>query len=112
MIRMQTKRSAASNDFAPGGGAIQWLLILSNGEAAKRARYRYSCFEHFSEDTQAYGYATSFGLSSSCEREVIEQLIELRRRAADSFEIVEEGNQKTLLRFRSPMLPELVDGIV
>lgn len=32
--------------------------------------------------------------------------------ANDSLEIVEEGNQKTLLRFRSPMLPELVDGIV
>lgn len=29
--------------------------------------------------------------------------------ANDSLEIVEEGNQKTLLRFRSPMLPELVD---
>jgi len=51
--------------------------------AAKRARYRYSCFEHFAEDTQAYGYAASFGLSESCEREVIEQLVELRRRAAD-----------------------------
>ena len=32
--------------------------------------------------------------------------------ANDSLEIVEEGNQKTLLRFRSPILPELVDGIV
>jgi hypothetical protein len=32
--------------------------------------------------------------------------------ANDSLEIVEEGNQKTLLRFRSPTLPELVDGIV
>jgi hypothetical protein len=32
--------------------------------------------------------------------------------ANDSLEIVEEGNQKTLLRFRSPMLPELVDGVV
>jgi hypothetical protein len=32
--------------------------------------------------------------------------------ANDSLEIVEEDNQKTLLRFRSPMLPELVDGIV
>ena len=52
-------------------------------EAAKRARYRYSCFEHFAEDTQAYGYATSFGMTESCEREVIEQLVELRRRAAE-----------------------------
>src|SRR5207237_3491895 len=52
-------------------------------EAAKRARYRYSCFEHFGEDTQAYGYAAGFGLTESCEREVLNQLVELRRRAAD-----------------------------
>jgi len=51
--------------------------------AAKRARYRYSCFEHFAEDTQAYGYSANFGITESCERDVIEQLIELRRRAAD-----------------------------
>src|SRR5947208_10019534 len=52
-------------------------------EAAKRARYRYSCFEHFAEDTQAYGYAATYGMTESCEREVINQLVELRRRAAD-----------------------------
>ena len=52
-------------------------------EAAKRARYRYSCFEHFAEDTQAYGYAASFGITESCEREVIGQLLEMRRRAGD-----------------------------
>jgi erythromycin esterase-like protein len=63
--------------------AVLGYLSKVDPEAAKRARYRYSCFEHFSEDTQAYGYATSFGLSSSCEREVIDQLIELRRRAVD-----------------------------
>src|SRR6266581_1818044 len=51
--------------------------------AANRARYRYSCFEHFAEDTQAYGYAANFGITESCERDVIEQLTELRRRAAD-----------------------------
>jgi erythromycin esterase-like protein len=63
--------------------AVLGYLSKVDLEAAKRARYRYSCFEHFGEDTQAYGYATSFGITSSCEREVIEQLIELRRRAAD-----------------------------
>src|SRR4051812_26965474 len=36
-------------------------------EAARRARYRYSCFEHYAEDTQAYGYAAGFGLTPSCE---------------------------------------------
>ena len=52
-------------------------------DAAERARYRYGCFEDFGEDTQAYGYAASTGLSSSCEDEVIAQLLELRRRAAE-----------------------------
>jgi erythromycin esterase-like protein len=52
-------------------------------EAAKRARYRYSCFDHFGEDTQSYGYATGFGLTESCESEVVGQLVELRRRAAE-----------------------------
>jgi erythromycin esterase-like protein len=63
--------------------AVLGYLNKIDPAAAKRARYRYSCFEHFAEDTQAYGYAASFGLSESCEREVIEQLIELRRQAAD-----------------------------
>jgi len=52
-------------------------------EAAQRARRRYSCFDIFGEDVQSYGYATSLGLSRSCEDDVISQLVELRRRAAD-----------------------------
>src|SRR5918996_488280 len=63
--------------------AVVSYLNRIDPPAAKRALYRYSCFEHFAEDTQAYGYAANFGLSESCEREVIEQLVELRRRAAD-----------------------------
>ena len=50
---------------------------------ASAARYRYSCFEHFGEDPQAYGYAASFGLTRSCEQEVVSQLVELHRRAAE-----------------------------
>ncbi|HEV8254352.1 MAG TPA: erythromycin esterase family protein, partial [Vicinamibacteria bacterium] len=41
------------------------------------------CFDHFGEDTQAYGYAAGFGLTESCEKEVLTQLVELRRQAAD-----------------------------
>lgn len=52
-------------------------------EAAKRAHYRYSCFEHFGEDPQAYGYATRFNLNKSCEDEVVIQLVELRRKALE-----------------------------
>jgi erythromycin esterase-like protein len=63
--------------------AVLSYLNQVDPRAAKRARYRYSCFEHFEEDTQAYGYAAGFGITDSCEREVIEQLVELQRRAAD-----------------------------
>jgi len=52
-------------------------------EAARRARYRYSCFEHFGEDSQAYGYAASFDLSRSCEDDAVRQLVELQRRAME-----------------------------
>jgi erythromycin esterase-like protein len=52
-------------------------------EAAKRARYRYGCFEDFGENTQQYGYAASFGLADPCEQEVIAQLVELQRRAPE-----------------------------
>lgn len=63
--------------------AVLEYLKKIDPDAASRARYRYSCFEHFKENTQAYGYAASFGLSESCERDVIAQLMDLRRRAAE-----------------------------
>src|SRR6266496_1166099 len=49
--------------------------------AARRARYRYSCFDHFGEDEQAYGYAAGFDVSQSCQDEVIQQLTDLQQRA-------------------------------
>jgi len=51
--------------------------------AASHARYRYACFEQVGEDPQAYGWAASMDLSASCEDEVVSQLVELRRRAAE-----------------------------
>jgi len=52
-------------------------------EAASRARYRYSCFDAFGEDTQAYGYAAEFGMTRSCEDQAVQQLVELQRRVAE-----------------------------
>jgi erythromycin esterase-like protein len=51
--------------------------------AATRARYRYACLDHFHENPQAYGYAANFDVERSCEDQVIEQLIDLRRHAAE-----------------------------
>jgi erythromycin esterase-like protein len=63
--------------------AVLAYLDKVDSEAAKRARYRYSCFDQFGENTQAYGYAASFGMTDSCEREVVNQLHELQRRATE-----------------------------
>jgi erythromycin esterase-like protein/adenine/guanine phosphoribosyltransferase-like PRPP-binding protein len=52
-------------------------------EAAERARRRYGCFEHFGDDAQLYGYATSLGTVEPCEDEVVNQLLELQRSAAE-----------------------------
>lgn len=63
--------------------AVLDYLDRADPEAAQRARSRYACFEHYGEDSQAYGYAASFGMKPSCEDEVIQQLREMNRRAAD-----------------------------
>jgi len=62
--------------------AVLDYLHQTDPDAARRARYRYSCFDHFGEDVQAYGYAASFDLSQSCEDEVVAQLREISRAAS------------------------------
>jgi erythromycin esterase-like protein len=68
-------------------GSIQAVLAYldrTDPEAARRARARYACFDHAKEDSQAYGYAASFGMAAHCEDEVIQQLREMNRRAAET----------------------------
>ncbi|HKB52544.1 MAG TPA: erythromycin esterase family protein [Ramlibacter sp.] len=65
--------------------SMQAVLAYLDGidpEAARRARARYACFDHAREDSQAYGYAASYGISSSCEDEAVQQLREMNRLAA------------------------------
>jgi erythromycin esterase-like protein len=62
--------------------AVLDYLDRTDPEAARRARARYACFDHFGEDSQAYGYAANFGLQSHCEDEVVAQLREMNRLAA------------------------------
>ena len=51
--------------------------------AAARARRGYACFDVFGDDVQLYGYAASLSLERSCEDEVVQQLVQLRQRAAE-----------------------------
>jgi len=52
-------------------------------QAARLARERYACFDHYEEDSQHYGYTASLSLSESCEQGVIEQLNLLQQRALE-----------------------------
>ena len=63
--------------------AVLASLERTDPEAAARARQRYACFDHAGGDSQAYGHAAVLGAGRSCEREVIEQLLELQRRGLD-----------------------------
>jgi erythromycin esterase-like protein len=63
--------------------AVLGYLGKIDPDAALRARNRYACFETFGDDPQAYGYASSLGLSRDCEEEVASQLLELRRQALE-----------------------------
>jgi len=63
--------------------AVLEYLERVDPDAARQARSRYSCFEHFGEDAQSYGYAANHDERFSCEDEVIKQLIELQKRATE-----------------------------
>ena len=58
-------------------------LATIDPAAAARARARYACFDHASsaDDGQAYGFRAAFGAGLSCEREAIDQLVEIQRNA-------------------------------
>ena len=63
--------------------AVLAYLDRTDPQAARRARYRYACFDHAAEDSQAYGYAAAFGLGASCEDEVVQQLRDMNRRTGE-----------------------------
>src|SRR6266436_8513510 len=70
--------------LAASSEAVLTYLETVDPDAAVRARRRYACFDHGEEEgAQAYGYGATLGLRPSCEADVIAQLIELRRHAAD-----------------------------
>jgi erythromycin esterase-like protein len=60
--------------------AVVDYLAAVDPDAARRARERYSCFDHVGAEGQAYGYALARGAALPCEEEVVAQLLELRAR--------------------------------
>lgn len=52
-------------------------------DAARDARERYACFDHFGRSSERYGYSAHHGLSASCKKAVIAQMQDINFRAAD-----------------------------
>jgi erythromycin esterase-like protein len=63
--------------------AVVAYLDEVDPDLAERARERYACFDHFGSDPQLYAYAAHTGRADWCEQAVVEQLVELRRLAAE-----------------------------
>jgi erythromycin esterase-like protein len=61
--------------------AVLEYLDATDAEAARRARARYGCFDHFGDDPQTYGLMTSHYRAESCEEDVVAQLVDLHERA-------------------------------
>jgi len=66
--------------------AVIDYLDKANPAAAERARQRYGCLDRFMDDLQLYGHSAESGLIDSCEKQIVSQLIELRRRAHEYLE--------------------------
>jgi erythromycin esterase-like protein len=66
--------------YASRDAVIQYLDRV-DADAARRARDRYACFDHYGEDPQSYGLAAGFSMSESCETEAVQQLVDLQRRS-------------------------------
>ncbi len=65
-------------------GAVVSYLDDVDPEAAQRARERYACFDQFGRDPQVYAYEAGIAGAEPCEPQAVEQLIELRNRAAET----------------------------
>ncbi|HEX5068742.1 MAG TPA: erythromycin esterase family protein [Vicinamibacterales bacterium] len=63
--------------------AVLRYLAKADPAAAERARRHYACFDRFGEEPQEYAYAARLGMTPTCEREVVRELVDLRRHAAD-----------------------------
>ena len=63
--------------------AVLAYLDKVDPAGAARARSRYGCFDQFGGEMQEYGYAAALGLRPSCEREAVNQLLDLHRRRVE-----------------------------
>jgi erythromycin esterase-like protein len=76
--------------------AVQQYLDKNDLAAAQQARERYSCFNQYRHNAQLYGYATTFDISHSCQKKVIDQLKDL---CAREHELLKKDGQQAQNEF-------------
>jgi erythromycin esterase-like protein/predicted phosphoribosyltransferase len=62
--------------------AVVSYLESVDPEAAARARDRYGCFDQFGRDPQVYAYEAGVAGAETCEKQAVQQLMDLRSQAA------------------------------
>ena len=73
--------------------AVVAYLERVDPTAAKEARIRYACFDHFGEEVRRYGFAARLGLAKSCQDEAVKELVELRHRRAQLLQRNDAGEE-------------------
>ncbi|HUA12503.1 MAG TPA: erythromycin esterase family protein [Solirubrobacteraceae bacterium] len=63
--------------------AVISYLADVDPQAAAQARARYECLEPYSGEAASYGQAVLLGVDEPCRRQVIAQLVDLRRRSGE-----------------------------
>jgi erythromycin esterase-like protein len=63
--------------------AVVAYLDANDPVAAATARHRYACFDQVGREGPDYGRAVTLHAMASCEREVVDALLELRQRSAE-----------------------------
>lgn len=66
------------------GASIEAVLAYfdrTDPEAARLARERYGCFDRFGDGGQVYGLMAGLGNTPSCQKQVVEMLVEMRHAA-------------------------------
>jgi erythromycin esterase-like protein len=76
--------------------AVLGYLDKVDPPAAVRARERYACFEMYGEDPQAYGWASTLGMSKTCEDEVTTQLMEMLKQRDSEEHFAAEQNARLI----------------
>ena len=75
--------ASTSTAWAPRCRPSSAISTRSIPPPPARAPQRYECLQPFAGESPEYGRAVRSGVSASCRQHVVEQLVELRRRAGD-----------------------------